>query len=68
MKLVRWTSTATPNGVSGAPTLATREKGRVIVETATSNLLDFIREFRELTPGTRVDHRVRASERIEARR
>jgi creatinine amidohydrolase len=60
MKLVRWTSVGTPMGVSGAPSLATVEKGRTIVESAASNLLDFIREFRDLTPGTRVDHRVQA--------
>ncbi|MCX6381338.1 MAG: creatininase family protein [Armatimonadetes bacterium] len=57
MKLIRWTSSATPNGVSGAPTLATAEKGRAIVEGAGANLAEFILEFKELEKGERVDHR-----------
>ncbi len=57
MKIVQWTSSATPNGVSGAPTLATREKGKVVVEGAAENLLAFVREFRALKKGKRVDHR-----------
>jgi creatinine amidohydrolase len=58
MKVIRWTSTATPTGVSGAPTLATKEKGRAVVEGAATNLLAFIREFRSMEKGERVDHRV----------
>jgi creatinine amidohydrolase len=58
MMLVRWTSTATPTGVSGAATLATPAKGEAVVEQAASNLLDFIREFRAMEKGERVDHRV----------
>ncbi len=57
MKVVLWASTATPNGVSGAPTLATKEKGKAIVEGAAQNLVDFIREFRGMSKGVRVDHR-----------
>ena len=57
MKLVRWTSTATPTGVSGAPTLATAEKGRVILNAAAENLVAFIQEFKEMRKGERVDHR-----------
>jgi creatinine amidohydrolase len=57
MKLVRWTSVATPNGVSGAPTLATPEKGRAILEGAAQNLVAFLREFKAMTKGERVDHR-----------
>ena len=57
MKLVRWTSTATPNGVSGAPTLSTAEKGRVIIEGAADNLAEFILEFQGMEKGERVDHR-----------
>jgi creatinine amidohydrolase len=57
MKLVRWTSSATPNGVSGAPTLATAEKGRAIIEGAAENLAAFIQEFRALETTPRVDHR-----------
>ena len=57
VKLVQWTSSATPTGVSGAPTLATKEKGRAIVESAAENLLAFTREFRAMEKGKRVDHR-----------
>lgn len=57
MKVVRWTSSATPTGVSGAPTLATAEKGRAIVEGAAENLLAFIREFKRMPKGERIDHR-----------
>lgn len=57
MKAVRWTSSATPTGVSGAPTLATKEKGRITVEGAAANLLAFLREFRVMSKGERVDHR-----------
>jgi creatinine amidohydrolase len=57
MKLVRWTSSATPNGVSGAATLATKEKGRITLDAVARNLLEFIREFRGLQKGERVDHR-----------
>lgn len=56
VKLVRWTSTGTPTGISGAPTLATPEKGRTIIEGAAANLLAFTREFRLLSKGERVDH------------
>ena len=55
--MVQWTTTATPPGVSGAPTLATKEIGRAIVEGAAENLVAFIREFRALEKGRRVDHR-----------
>lgn len=55
--LVRWTSSLTPDGVSGAPTLATAEKGRLALEAAAANLLEFAREFRALEEPPRVDHR-----------
>ncbi|MFM7321383.1 MAG: creatininase family protein [Armatimonadota bacterium] len=57
MKLVQWTSSATPTGVSGAPTLATADKGRTLVEACARNLVDFTREFRALEKGKRTDHR-----------
>ncbi len=57
MRMVQWTSSATPTGVSGAPTLATREKGKVIVEAAAQNFLSFVRELRGMTKGERLDHR-----------
>ena len=58
VKVVRWTSSATPTGVSGAPTLATAQKGETIVNGAARNLAEFVREFREMSKGERVDHRV----------
>ena len=58
MKLIRWTSSATPNGVSGAPTLSTAEKGRAIIEGAADNLAAFVEEFLSMEKGERVDHRV----------
>lgn len=57
MRMVQWTSSATPTGVSGAPTLATKEKGQIIVEAAARNFLAFVREIRALKKGERVDHR-----------
>ncbi|MGC4046370.1 MAG: creatininase family protein [Armatimonas sp.] len=58
VKMVQWTSSATPTGTSGAPTLATAEKGKAIVNGAAENLVAFVRELRALEKGKRVDHRV----------
>ena len=58
MKLVRWTSSATPHGVTGAPTLATAEKGKATIDGTAENLVAFIREFRAMDASERVDHRV----------
>jgi creatinine amidohydrolase len=57
MKLVQWTSIATPHGVSGAATLASKEKGEAIIEGAAQKLVEFIREFKAMRKGERVDHR-----------
>jgi creatinine amidohydrolase len=57
IKLVRWTSSASPTGVSGAASLATREKGAAVIEEAAENLTSFVREFRGMQKGQRVDHR-----------
>jgi len=57
MKLVQWTSSATPTGVSGAPTQATAAKGQVLVDACARNLVEFAREFRVMEKGKRVDHR-----------
>ena len=54
---MQWTSGATPHGVSGASTLATKEKGQRIVDAAAENLLGFIREFRSMEKAKRTDHR-----------
>ena len=63
MKLVQWTSSATPTGTSGAPTLATAEKGKATVDGAAENLVAFVRELRGLVKGTRIDHRAVKPER-----
>jgi creatinine amidohydrolase len=58
VKLIQWTSSATPQGVSGVPTLATKEKGRITVEGAADQLVAWLREFKGMKKGERVDHRV----------
>ena len=57
VKVVKWTSSSTPNGVSGAPTLATSEKGKVLIDAASEHLLAFSREFKDMADPVRVDHR-----------
>jgi creatinine amidohydrolase len=57
VKLVKWTSSATPHGVSGAPSLATKEKGQTILNAAANHVVAFCKEFRELPDPVRVDHR-----------
>lgn len=44
------------SGVNGDPTLATREKGRIIFEAVVENFVKFAREFRQRERGERVDH------------
>lgn len=58
MKVVQWTSGATPTGVSGAATLATAAKGKVTLDGAAENLVTFIQEFRKMKKAERVDHRM----------
>lgn len=57
VKLIKWTSTSTPTGVSGAPTLATAEKGKVILNAAANHLVAFVKEFKAMPDPVRVDHR-----------
>jgi len=57
VKVVKWTSSSTPNGVSGAPTLATADKGKVLIEAASDHLVAFSREFKAMPEPVRVDHR-----------
>ena len=54
--VVEWTSTYTPNGVMGQPTLATAEKGGRIFEEAVSRLVQFVGEFQQRPDQCRVDH------------
>ncbi|MBI2191219.1 MAG: creatininase family protein [Planctomycetes bacterium] len=57
IRLIQWTSSGTPNGISGAATKATAEKGKAILDAAVQNLLEFISEFRAMPATRRVDHR-----------
>ena len=57
VKVVKWTSASTPNGVSGAPTLATADKGKVLIGAASDHLVAFSREFKTMPEPVRVDHR-----------
>ena len=50
-------TSSTPNGVSGAATLATREKGEAVFEATVENLLAFVAEFKSVEKPERVDHR-----------
>ena len=47
------------SGVAGTPTLATAEKGRVMVEGTIERLLKIANEFRDLPIQPRIDHRVK---------
>ena len=57
IKLVKWTSSGTPNGVSGSPSLATKEKGKNILDAAADHLVAFVKEFKAMEDPVRVDHR-----------
>lgn len=57
IKLVRWTSGTTETGASGAPTMATADKGKKLVDAAADHIVAFCREFKALEEITRVDHR-----------
>ena len=65
IKLVKWTSASTPTGVSGAPTLATKEKGKTIFDAAANHLVAFAKEFKAMPEPVRVDHRAVKPERPE---
>jgi creatinine amidohydrolase len=54
--LVEWTSTYTPDGTAGQPTLASAEKGKVIFEEAVSRLIEFTTLFQRRPRPPRVDH------------
>lgn len=56
VSVVEWTSTYTPTGVMGQPTLATAEKGGRIFNEAVTRLVQFVNEFRDGPPHPRADH------------
>ena len=51
-----WTSTYTPDGTMGNPSMATADKGKAVFEETVTNLIEFAEEFadREFLP--RTDH------------
>ncbi len=51
-----WFSRYTQTGIVGDPTLATREKGEVVVKAAVAALVDLVKDFRERQIAPRVDH------------
>jgi len=53
VKFTDWRSTQTKTGIGGDPTLATAEKGRVIVEAAIAGIIDVADDFRDLSFGER---------------
>ncbi|MBI3942491.1 MAG: creatininase family protein [Chloroflexi bacterium] len=57
--IVEWTSTYTPRGVMGQPTLATAEKGKRIFEEAVTRLVEFTDFFQKRPAPPRVDHHTR---------
>ncbi|HMQ31462.1 MAG TPA: creatininase family protein [Chloroflexaceae bacterium] len=56
VRLVEWTSSYTPSGVVGQPTLATAEKGRRILDEAVRHLLDWVTEFQAYQGAARASH------------
>lgn len=57
--IVEWTSTYTPNGVAGEPTLATAEKGKRFFDEAVRRLVEFVGQFQKRPNYPRVDHHTR---------
>lgn len=53
VKFTDWRSTQTKTGIGGDPTLATAEKGRIVVEATIANLIEVAEEFRALPEGER---------------
>ena len=51
-----YTSTYTPDGTQGTPTVATAAKGKLLFEEAVNNLVEFGREMSERDYLPRVDH------------
>jgi len=56
VSLVEWTSSYTPSGVVGQPTLATAAKGGRILDEAARHLLGWVSEFQAYAGGPRVSH------------
>lgn len=59
MNVTEWTSTYTPQGVMGQATLATAEKGRIVVDESANQLIRFVEKFRRWSEPERRDHHTR---------
>jgi creatinine amidohydrolase len=59
VSIVEWTSTYTPNGVMGQPSLASPEKGKIIFEETVTRLVEFVGQFQQRPAPPRVDHHAR---------
>lgn len=58
VKFMNWWSRMSSTGVNGTPTLATAEKGRVMVEATVARLIEVCRDFRDMPEAQREDHRL----------
>jgi creatinine amidohydrolase len=47
LKIMPWWNALSHTGIHGAPTLATAEKGRVLLDAAVKECVEFVRELRE---------------------
>lgn len=55
---MNWWSKMNASGVSGTPSFATAEKGRIMLEATVERLVTIAREFKAIPDGDRQDHRV----------
>lgn len=58
VKFMNWWSKMSNTGVNGTPSLASADKGRVMVEATIGRLIQISREFRDMQDSPRVDHRI----------
>jgi creatinine amidohydrolase len=56
VRFTDWRSKQTQTGIGGDPTLATAEKGRIVVEATIAGLIDVAEDFRALPEGERENH------------
>lgn len=56
VRMVEWTSSYTPTGVVGQPSLATADKGRRILDEAVKHLNAWVAEFQAYESSPRVKH------------
>jgi creatinine amidohydrolase len=47
LKIMPWWNAISHTGIHGAPTMATAEKGRVLLDAAVKECMEFVRELRE---------------------